>query len=153
MARQKEQLFKDITLAPAVSAKVDTIMMDASKKQTEAMAAARAGGGDMAAFREQTQKMNADRNTALKALLTDEQKKKFDENVGRDAARSWTRRTLIVPRCRSTNGGHPVTGCPPFFRVRCVSLRFAALSLPFTDISRHFASFPTSVSCQRSPTP
>ena len=29
----------------------------------------------------QTQKMNADRNTAIKALLTDEQKKKFDENV------------------------------------------------------------------------
>lgn len=81
MARQKEQLFKDITLAAPVSAKIDSIMMDASKKQMEAMAAARAGGGDMAAFREQTQKMNADRNTAIKALLTDEQKKKFDENV------------------------------------------------------------------------
>lgn len=81
MARQKEQLFKDITLAAPVSAKIDTIMMEASKKQTEAMQAARAGGGDMAAMREQTQKMNAARNDAIKALLTDEQKKKFDENV------------------------------------------------------------------------
>lgn len=81
MARQKEQLFKDITLDAKVSAKVDTIMMDASKKQMEAMQAARSGGGDMAAMREQTQKMNAERNAAIKALLTDEQKAKFDANV------------------------------------------------------------------------
>ncbi len=81
MARQKEQLFKDITLDAAVSAKIDTIMMEASKKQMEAMQAARSGGGDMAAMREQTQKMNAERNTAIKALLTDEQKTKFDANV------------------------------------------------------------------------
>jgi len=81
MARQKEMLFKDITLDAAVSAKIDTIMMEASKKQMEAMQAARSGGGDMAAMREQTQKMNAERNTAIKALLTDEQKTKFDANV------------------------------------------------------------------------
>ena len=81
MARQKEQLFRDITLDAAVSAKIDTIMMEASKKQMEAMQAARSGGGDMAAMREQTQKMNAERNTAIKALLTDEQKTKFDANV------------------------------------------------------------------------
>ena len=81
MARQKEQLFKDITLDAAGSAKIDTIMMEASKKQMEAMQAARSGGGDMAAMREQTQKMNAERNTAIKALLTDEQKTKFDANV------------------------------------------------------------------------
>ena len=37
--------------------------------------------GDMAAMRESMQKMNAERNEALKAELTDEQKKKFDENV------------------------------------------------------------------------
>jgi Spy/CpxP family protein refolding chaperone len=80
LARTKEQLFKDITLAPAVAAKVDTILMDASKKQTEAMQAARAGGGDMAAMREQNQKMTTARNDAIKALLTDDQKKKFDEN-------------------------------------------------------------------------
>jgi Spy/CpxP family protein refolding chaperone len=81
MARQKEQMFKDITLAAPVSAKIDTIMMNASKKQQEAMAAARAGGGDMAAMRESMNKMNAERNDAIKALLTDEQKKKFDENL------------------------------------------------------------------------
>lgn len=81
MARQKEQLFKDIALTAALSAKADTIMLLAGTKQQEAMAAARSGGGDMAAMRESMQKTNAERNDALKALLTDEQKKKFDENV------------------------------------------------------------------------
>jgi len=81
MARQKEQLFKDITLTAAQSAKVDTIMMQAAAKQQEAMMAARSGGGDMASMRESMQKMNAERNEALKAGLTDEKKKKFDENV------------------------------------------------------------------------
>jgi len=81
MARQKEMLFKDITLTAAQSAKIDTVMLDAGKKQQEAMMAARNGGGDMAAMRESMQKMNAERNEALKAGLTDEQKKKFDENV------------------------------------------------------------------------
>jgi Spy/CpxP family protein refolding chaperone len=80
MARQKEMLFKDITLDAKVSAKIDSIMMDASKKQQEAMAAARSGGGDMAAMREANQKMTTERNTAIKALLTDEQKAKFDAN-------------------------------------------------------------------------
>lgn len=81
MTRQKEQLFKDITLTAAQSAKVDTIMLQGAAKQQEAMAAARSGGGDMAAMRESMQKMNTERNDALKAVLTDEQKKKFDENV------------------------------------------------------------------------
>ncbi|WP_411281219.1 hypothetical protein [Gemmatimonas sp.] len=81
MARQKEMLFKDITLTAAQAAKIDTVMLEAGKKQQEAMMAARNGGGDMAAMRESMQKMNAERNDALKAGLTDEQKKKFDENV------------------------------------------------------------------------
>ena len=81
MARQKDMLFKDITLAPVASAKIDTIMMNAAKKRQESMAAARAGGGDMTAMRESMTKMNAERNDAIKALLTDEQKKKFDENL------------------------------------------------------------------------
>lgn len=80
-ARQKEMLFKDITLTAAQSAKIDTIMLQAGAKQQGAMMAARNGGGDMASMRESMQKMNAERNDALKALLTDEQKKKFDENV------------------------------------------------------------------------
>ena len=81
MARNKEMMFKDITLAPVASAKIDTIMMNAAKKRQEAMAAARAGGGDMTAMRESMGKMNTERNDAIKALLTDEQKKKFDENL------------------------------------------------------------------------
>jgi len=81
MTRQKEQLFKDITLTAAQSAKIDTIMTQAAAKQQESMAAARSGGGDMAAMRESMQKMTTERNDALKAGLTDEQKKKFDENV------------------------------------------------------------------------
>ena len=81
-ARQKDMIFKDITLSAAQSAKVDTIMIEAGKKQQEAMMVARSGGGDMAAMRESMQKMNTERNDALKAVLTsDEQKKKFDENV------------------------------------------------------------------------
>jgi periplasmic protein CpxP/Spy len=82
MARQKEQLFAGITLTPAQGAKADTIMMNGMKKQQEMMQAARSGGGDMAAMREQMTKMNTERNDALKALLTtDADKAKFDENV------------------------------------------------------------------------
>jgi Spy/CpxP family protein refolding chaperone len=82
MARQKEQLFAGITLSPVQSAKADTIMMKGMAKQQEMMQAARSGGGDMAAMREQMTKMNAERNDALKALLTtDADKAKFDENV------------------------------------------------------------------------
>lgn len=82
MARQKEQLFAGITLSPAQSAKADTVLMNASKKQQEAMQAARSGGGDMAAMREQMGKMNEERNAALKAILSsDADKAKFDENV------------------------------------------------------------------------
>jgi protein CpxP len=80
-ARQKDMLFKDITLTTVQSAKVDTIMTQAGEKQQAAMAAARSGGGDMATMRESMAKMNTERNDALKALLTDEQKKKFDENL------------------------------------------------------------------------
>lgn len=81
MTRQKEQLFKDITLTAAQSAKVDSILLQAQATQREAMMAARSAGGDMAAMQEPMRKMNTERNDALKALLTDEQKKKFEENV------------------------------------------------------------------------
>jgi Spy/CpxP family protein refolding chaperone len=82
LARQKEMLFKDITLTPEQSAKADTVIMQGMRKQMEMMQAARGGGGDPGAMREQMQKMNTERNDALKALLTsDEQKKKFDDNV------------------------------------------------------------------------
>ncbi len=77
-ARQKEQLFAGITLTADQSTKVDTIMAQAGRKQMEAMQAA---GGDRAAMMETMQKMNAERNDALKAVLTDDQKKKFEENL------------------------------------------------------------------------
>lgn len=79
-ARQKEQLFAGITLTADQSTKIDTIMAQAGRKQMEAMQGAMAGG-DRAAMQETMQKMNAERNDALKAVLTDEQKKKFEENL------------------------------------------------------------------------
>jgi Spy/CpxP family protein refolding chaperone len=82
LARQKEMLFQGITLTAAQSAKADTVIMQGMQKQMEAMQAARSGGGDMGAMREQMQKMNGERNDALKAILTsDADKAKFDENV------------------------------------------------------------------------
>lgn len=77
-ARQKEQLFAGITLTADQSTKVDTIMAQAGRKQMEGMQAA---GGDRAAMQEIMQKANTERNDALKAVLTDEQKKKFEENL------------------------------------------------------------------------
>ena len=82
LARQKEMLFQGITLTAAQSAKADTLIMQGMQKQMEAMQAARSGGGDRASMMEQIQKMNGERNEALKALLTtDADKAKFDENV------------------------------------------------------------------------
>jgi Spy/CpxP family protein refolding chaperone len=82
LARQKEMLFQGITLNANQSAKADTLIMQGMQKQMEAMQAARSGGGDRAAMMEQMQKMNSERNDALKALLTsDADKAKFDENV------------------------------------------------------------------------
>ncbi len=80
VARTKEMLFKDITLSADQSAKADTIIMKSMRSQMEAMQAARGGGGGDP--REVMQKVNSERNDALKALLTsDEHKKKFDENL------------------------------------------------------------------------
>jgi Spy/CpxP family protein refolding chaperone len=81
IARQKEQLFKDITLDAAQTTKVDAIFAESTKKQQEMMQA-----GGMEAMRspegrEKMQKLNTDRNDALKAVLKDDQKKKFEENL------------------------------------------------------------------------
>ncbi|MFN7529860.1 MAG: hypothetical protein ACK5T7_01985 [Gemmatimonas sp.] len=82
LARQKDMLFRGITLSADQSAKADTLIMQGMRKQMEAMQAARSGSGDMASMREQMQKMNTERNDALKALLTsDADKAKFDENL------------------------------------------------------------------------
>lgn len=81
LARSKELLLKDITLSPANMVKVDTILVQASRKGQELMAAARSGGGDMAAAQEQRRKITTESYDAIKALLTDEQKKQFDANI------------------------------------------------------------------------
>ncbi len=81
LARSKELLFKDITLSADVAEKVDTILVQSARKSREIMMAARSGGGDMTAAREQGAKITAERNDAIKALLTDEQKKQYDANV------------------------------------------------------------------------
>jgi periplasmic protein CpxP/Spy len=82
IARQKEMLFQGITLSAEQSAKADTVIMQGMRKQMEAMQAARGGGGDRAAMMEQMQKMNSERNDALKSILTsDADKAKFDENL------------------------------------------------------------------------
>jgi len=81
MARQKEMLFAGITLSAEQAAKVDTIMVQGMKKQAEARQAAMSGGGGGGAMMEAMRKINGEQMEALKAVLTDEQKKKFDENV------------------------------------------------------------------------
>lgn len=81
MARQKERLFAGITLTDEQTKKVDSIMTAGMAKQRDAMAAMMSGGGDRAAMREAMQKMNTERNDAIKAVLTDDQKKKFEENL------------------------------------------------------------------------
>ena len=82
-AAEKERAAKEALVAKSGDALADRLKgtIEAAAKQQESMAAARSGGGDMAAMRESMQKMNTERNDALKAGLTDEQKKKFDENV------------------------------------------------------------------------
>ena len=74
IARQKERMFAGITLTAEQSAKADTIIMNGMKQMMEM----RQSGG---MNREAMQEMNTKRNDALKALLTDDQKKKFEENL------------------------------------------------------------------------
>ncbi len=81
MAQQKEALFKGITLNAGQTAKVDSIFLDATKKQQEFMQS-----GGMEAMRspegrEKIQKLTNDRNAAIKAVLSAEQQKTFEENL------------------------------------------------------------------------
>jgi len=50
LARQKDMLFRGITLSADQSAKADTLIMQGMRKQMEAMQAARSGSGDMASM-------------------------------------------------------------------------------------------------------
>jgi periplasmic protein CpxP/Spy len=80
LARTKETLFAGITLTAEQTARMDTILVQGMRKQQEMMQAAMAGG-DRSAMRETMQKMTKERDDAIKAVLTDEQKKKFEENL------------------------------------------------------------------------
>ncbi len=78
--RQTDALMQGITLDDAQKAKVDTIskkLVADQAKMREQMAA----GGDRQAMMGQMQEMNAKFRADLRAVLTDEQKAKFDENV------------------------------------------------------------------------
>ena len=79
LAATKERLFKDITLTPEQSIKIDTILVQASRKQAEAVAAgldrrSPEGQAKLAEF-------TADRTKAIKAILTADQNTIFDKNV------------------------------------------------------------------------
>ena len=79
LARTKEMLFKDITLTADQSTKIDTILVQASRKQAEARAAGvdprtPEGQAKMAEF-------TADRTKAIKAVLTADQNVVFDKNL------------------------------------------------------------------------
>jgi hypothetical protein len=79
VAMQKEALLKDITVTPAISAQIDTIMTTANTK--------RAGLGiarGTPPTEEQTKASKAimdDRNAAIKKLLTADQAATFDKNL------------------------------------------------------------------------
>ncbi len=80
LARQKEMLFKDITLDASQTEKIDVIFKEAAKKQQELMQ------GGMEAMRspegrEKMQKVTTERNDAIKAVLTADQKTKFEANL------------------------------------------------------------------------
>lgn len=78
LARQKEQLFKGITLDAEQTKKVDVILQDAAKKQQELF---QGGGMQNPETREKLQQIRKDQNEAIKAVLKDDQKKQFEENA------------------------------------------------------------------------
>ncbi|MDQ6613014.1 MAG: hypothetical protein M3Y64_11310 [Gemmatimonadota bacterium] len=75
MAAQKAAMFKDITLTPAQTAQIDTVMAAASKKQMDA----RAAGTQMTP--EDRKKNTDDRNAAIKKVLTADQVATFEKNM------------------------------------------------------------------------
>ncbi len=79
LARTKEQLFAGITLTADQTTKIDTILVQATRKSAEA----RAAGMDMRSPEGQAkmQEMSAERNKLLKAEMTTEQQPIFDKNL------------------------------------------------------------------------
>lgn len=79
--RQREMMFKDITLTEAQTKAVDSIQAATREKQREMMQAAMGGGGDRQAMMAHVQEMRTAERTAIRALLTKEQAEQFDKNV------------------------------------------------------------------------
>lgn len=79
--RQREMMFKDITLTEAQTKSVDSIQAATREKQREMMQGAMGGGGDRQAMMAQVQEMRTAERTAIRALLTKEQAEQFDKNV------------------------------------------------------------------------
>ena len=79
LARTKEMLLAGITLTADQTTKIDTILVQATRKSAEA----RAAGMDMRSPEGQAkmQEMSAERNKLLKAELTTEQQPIFDKNL------------------------------------------------------------------------
>jgi periplasmic protein CpxP/Spy len=70
------QVLKDsLKISDAVAAKADSIVKDFAAKRAPLMEAARGGDADA---RTKAQALQTEQTTAIKALLTDEQKTKYD---------------------------------------------------------------------------
>ncbi len=73
---QTESMEKDLSLTADQKTKVQAINLDIAKKMDEQMQAA---SGDRDAMMAKMQELNTDRNNQLKAVLTDDQFKKYTD--------------------------------------------------------------------------
>lgn len=88
---------KAVTLTADQKPKVLAVIQDSQKK----MADLRASGGDMQTMRPKMQEIRTAQNASIKALLTDDQKTKFDAYVA------------SMPQGRPGGGGGGGMGGPP----------------------------------------
>jgi Spy/CpxP family protein refolding chaperone len=79
--RQRELMFKDITLTEVQTKAVDSIQAGTREKQREMMQAAMGGGGDRQAMMAQVQELRKGELDAIRAVLTKEQLAQFEKNV------------------------------------------------------------------------
>ncbi|MEP6763332.1 MAG: hypothetical protein ABJB66_03425 [Gemmatimonadaceae bacterium] len=84
MAMQKENMMKEITVTPAISAQIDTLMQTANTKRM-ALGIAR-GTPPTEEQSKQSAAIMSDRNAAIKKLLTADQQTQFDKNMAAMAA-------------------------------------------------------------------
>jgi periplasmic protein CpxP/Spy len=97
--QQLDALTAALTLTPDQIPKVKAVLDDSTKKMTDL----RNSGGDMAAMRPKMMEIRTDQQTQIKALLTDDQKPKYDAMLAAQAARMGGGRP----------GGAPGAGAPP----------------------------------------